>query len=100
MSSRIQLHNELRLFSNNVYFQPPANFKMEYPCIVYSKSRDSTSYADNDIYKARDVYNVTLIENDPDSLVAKNIRDHFRYCFIQSYLVKDNLHQTTLTLNY
>lgn len=97
---RVQLHNELRLFYPNVYFQPPSNFRMEYPCIVYSKSRDNTHYADNDIYKNRDAYNITLIEKNPDSTVAKSMRDHFRYCSIQAYFIKDNLHQTTLTLNY
>lgn len=99
-SLRVQLHNELKLFYANVYYQPPANIRMEYPCIVYSKSRESTTYADNDVYKERQAYNVTVIEKDPDSIKSKEIRRHFRYAIIQSYITIDNLHQTSLTIHY
>ena len=37
MSKRVDLGNKLKeiLGSNNVYFQPPDNLKMVYPCIRY-----------------------------------------------------------------
>ena len=37
MSKRIDLGNKLKeiLGSSNVYFQPPDNLKMVYPCIRY-----------------------------------------------------------------
>ena len=97
---RLQLHNELRLFYPRVYFQPPSNIKMEYPCIVYNRSNDSVKFADNDVYHEKDAYSVTLIEKDPDSTMAKEIRRHFRHIAIQNYLTVDSLHQTTLILYY
>lgn len=97
---RLQFHNELKLFYPNVYYQPPSSIKMIYPCIVYNKSRDNAEYADNEVYKDRQAYSVTLIEKNPDSVLAGQMRDHFRYAVIQNYLVKDNLHQTTLIINY
>lgn len=97
---RVQLNNDLKLFYPDVYFQPPSNIKLSYPCIVYSKSRDNASYASNDIYYEKDVYSITLMEKDPDSTKAKEILRYFRHIAIQTYLTKDSLHQTTLILYY
>lgn len=93
-----RLHNVLLEFYPNVYFQPPATLKMSYPCIVYSKTSNDIRHADNDIYKERQLYNVTVIEHDPDSDVSVRVRDSFRYASIQTYFTKDNLHQTVLNI--
>ena len=40
MRSQSSLHNILlNLGITNVYFQPPATKKMEYPCILYKKKQ-------------------------------------------------------------
>ena len=41
MASRIKLQAKLEelLGSRNVYYQPPETLKIEYPAIIYSKSR-------------------------------------------------------------
>ena len=46
---RTDLHEILKeiLGSDNVYFQPPESYKMEYPCIVYERSALTTRFADN-----------------------------------------------------
>ena len=66
--SRLEFHNVLvsALGSSNVYFQPPENLKLVYPCIVYSINNIDTTYADNNPYKSDVCYQVTLISRDPD----------------------------------
>ena len=97
---RRQLHNELRLFYENVYFQPPANIRMEYPCIVYSRYGKAPSYASDDIYKDRTGYTLTVIEKDPTSNKAEEIVRHFRYARLTAYQTVESLHQTTITIYY
>lgn len=69
MANRLKIDDILRelLGSDNVYFQPPENFSMEYPCIVYELSRLEPDFADNKPYKIDTVYYVTCIYQDPDS---------------------------------
>ena len=48
MSKRVDLGNKLKeiLGSNNVYFQPPDNLKMVYPCIRY-RLEGGNAFPDN-----------------------------------------------------
>ena len=52
MGLRVDLHNTLQeiMGDNKVYFQPPENVIMEYPCIRYSRSNGNTRFADNTSY--------------------------------------------------
>lgn len=52
---------------SEVYFQAPANNKMEYPCIVYSIDREDAKFADNNTYHRTVGYQVTVIDRNPDS---------------------------------
>lgn len=67
--SREDLHYVLvnLLGSSNVYFQPPETTKLKYPCIVYELSDMETVKADNNKYLVRKRYQVTIIDEDPDS---------------------------------
>lgn len=66
--SRLEFHDVLVniLGSSNVYFQPPENLKLNYPCIVYSINNIDTKYTNNYPYKIDVCYQVTLISRDPD----------------------------------
>lgn len=57
----------LKSMCPNVYFQPPANLAMEYPCIRYSRGRASSQFADNRVYRLTKLYEVVLIQEDTDS---------------------------------
>ena len=52
MRSRLDLHEKLVeiLGSRNVYFQPPATVKMQYPCIIYKRNVMDAAYANNSKY--------------------------------------------------
>lgn len=54
------------LGTSNVYFQPPSNVKMKYPCIVYQLDHWWTKYATNATYARKKRYQVTWIGSNPD----------------------------------
>lgn len=64
---RLDLHTILLGITPNVYFQPPSNVRMRYPCIVYSRDDVRNDFADNLPYKTYKRYQVTIIDRDPDS---------------------------------
>lgn len=71
---RLKLHAELLKVCDNVYFQPPSNVKMRYPCIVYSPSSEKREHANNKAYQINDAYQITIIDQDPDSDIRHRLR--------------------------
>lgn len=71
MGQRLDLQALLEdlLGSSNVYFQPPSDFMLSYPCIVYSLKDIRASHGDNRPYKLQDEYTITVIDPDPDSTI-------------------------------
>lgn len=102
MVKRLQLHDELVeiLGTDNVYFQPPENVKLKYPCIVYKRSNPNTEYADNKVYTYKQGYDITVIYDDPDMSIGKDILMHFQYCKMGTTYTADNLYHDPLTLYY
>lgn len=100
MVKRIELHNKLKTILPNVYFQPPSNVRLTYPCIVYHKSPPEVKMANDTIYNRTQEYQLTIIDQNPDSDTADRILGMFPYCTIGSYSIVDNLNHTTLNLYY
>lgn len=100
MASRLDLHDELLPLCPNVYFQPPSNITMKYPCIVYNKSDKMRLYASDAVHYSKQEYKVTVIDVNPDSEIADQIEAKFQYCVIDRYYTADNLNHTALTLFY
>ena len=69
MASRLELHEELVniLGSRNVYFQPPSNVKLKYPCIIYDFAKPDVEHANNFIYMYTKAYEVIIIDQNKDS---------------------------------
>lgn len=91
MGNRLKIDDILRdvLGSGNVYFQPPPNLKMNFPCITYRKDRITTRFADNSPYHLHDVYEVTYIGTDPDSDMPDKIA-RLDKCIFESAYTNDN----------
>lgn len=100
MPSRLDLDNALRSICEHVYFQPPANIRMEYPCIVYNCARGRDYWADNAIYEPIACYEITVIDKDPDSKLAETIHNSFSYCSFDRVFRSDNLNHFTFTIYY
>lgn len=100
MAKRIELHNQLLQFLPNVYFQPPADIRMTYPCIVYKKVTKDIDHANDSIYKEEQEYLITVMDRDPDSTIADEILRHFQYAAPGQFFVVDNINQQTIKLYY
>jgi hypothetical protein len=87
------------LGSSNVYFQPPANIKLSYPCIVYKRSGSDTIFADNVPYRRTTRYQVTVIDRNPDSNIPKKVGD-LESCTHNDNFAVDNLNHDVFTLYY
>lgn len=96
---RYKLHQELVdiLGSNKVYFQPPTNFKIGHPCIVYALSKIRGVHASNDLYNSMKQYQVTLIHTDPDTVLIDDILKMPFTIFETSY-TSDNLNHYVYTI--
>jgi hypothetical protein len=65
---------EEALGNGNVYFQPPDDATMVYPCIVYERDFNASLIsADNIAYHWTQRYQVTLIDPNPDSAVIDKL---------------------------
>lgn len=98
---RLELNQKFKeiLGNDNVYFQPPESIKLKYPCIIYERQRVDSDYADDMSYKREMVYNVTLIETDPDSETFEKILD-LPQCYSDRFYTADNLHHGSFILYY
>jgi hypothetical protein len=79
MAPRLQLHELLQLITPHVYFQPPENVKLEYPCIIYKRDFADTKFADNEPYAFKKRYMVTVIDRDPDSDIPDKVHNCREY---------------------
>jgi len=73
MAPRLELHQILETFVENVYFQPPTNIEIAYPCIIYKRDFAETKFADDIPYNHRLRYQVTVIDRDPDSEIPSKV---------------------------
>ena len=103
MDRREQLNEELVALlgdgSRHVYFQPPSNVTMSYPCIVYERHDINNTEADNDIYLQKVQYTVTVIDRNPDSPIVKRMAK-FRNARFKSHYVADNLNHDSFEIYY
>lgn len=101
MDRRLELHEVLceALGSRNVYFQPPASVVMQYPAIRYVLYDVDNVYADNKVYLQNVGYQITVIDRDPDSEIAKRVSVIPGIRFNRFYTA-DNLNHTIFILYY
>ena len=92
MDKRLKLQALLERISPNVYFQPPVNVQLTYPCILYVLSDMPTQEADNTPYKRHRTYQVTVIDYDPDSSIEKAVSELPFTSFDRFYTVDDLNH--------
>lgn len=101
MAPRLALQDLLEetLGSTNVYFQPPPNLSMQYPCIVYANDNAKTEFADNHPYSHAKRYQVTVIDRNPDTLIPDDIAQLPLTAFNRAFTA-DNLHHYVYNLYF
>ena len=80
-----------------VYFQPPQNVKMQYPCIVYERDGGDSKYADNVKYRHTKRYQVTVIDRDPDSILSDKVEE-LPMCEFDRFFPAGNLNHHVFNL--
>ena len=83
-----------------IYFQPPENVKLKYPCLIYSRDTDYFRHANDTPYFIKPQYEVTIISRDPDNNIADIVVEHFKYCRHNRRFMADNLIHDSLGLYY
>jgi hypothetical protein len=75
MGTRLELQTLLEGLDPgvNVYYQPPPEFQMTYPAIVYNLDFRVAHFADNIPYARTWRYQVTIIDRDPDSSIPEKV---------------------------
>lgn len=88
-----------RCGSENVYYQPPANLQMKYPCIRYELNKLRNLHANDKVYRQTVHYTITVIDPKPDSemtaavsLLEKSTHDR--------HFVSDNLYHDVFSVWY
>lgn len=101
MNHRYELHEFLceLLGSRNVYFQPPENTRLKYPCIVYERSDIRNRNAENNVYRQTFHYMITVIDSDPDSEIVISLSQHPKIRFNRHFVV-DGLNHDVFSIYY
>lgn len=83
----------------NVFFQPPAESKLTYPCIIYQLDGVKPEYADNRPYNIAKRYSVTYISRLPDMYIPDKISMLPTASFSRFY-ISDNLNHYVYRLYF
>ena len=97
MAPRLELQEVLKGFVPNVYFQPPENDLIEYPCIVYVRDYIVTDHADDNPYNRHVRYLVTVIDPDPDSTIPDMV-GNLPLCVFERFYTADKLNHDVFKL--
>ena len=101
MGTRLELQSKLEelLGARHVYWEPPETLKMEYPAIVYSRTKIRIDKADNINYRSINKYEIIVISRKPDSPVIEKILNLFYSSHVNHY-VSEILHHDVFTLYF
>ena len=100
MDDRLKLHSLLlSLGTKNVYYQSPGNISMNYPAIVYEKSKIENKHANNDVYIQNNKYTVTIISKSIDDVLVNKI-SLLPKCTHDRHFIADGLHHDVFNLYY
>ena len=99
MAPRAQLSQLLNALADNVYFQPPANVQMKFPCIVYKRAQADTRYAGDRSYLLTFRYSLTVIDRNPDSPLVAQVAK-LPMCRHTTFFVADNLNHDVFDLYF
>lgn len=99
VEKRLELHAMLKGICSNCYFEPPTNKKLTYPCIIYSRSNNFVRRADNKPYIITTRYQLTVVDNDPDSMIVPEI-EKLEKCTFDRHFNADGLSHDVFTIYY
>lgn len=101
MGRRLQLQTVLDSIEGptKVHYQPPANVRLTYPCILYTLSNELSRHANNNLYMNKKRYTITVIDANPDSLIPDEILRLPLSSFSRRFM-NDGLYHTVYDVYY
>lgn len=102
MATRLELDARLRAIPGveHVYFQPPENVRMQFPCIVYELADIHTRRADNKHYVKHKRYTVTYVTRNWDESMLDKILESFEMASFNRSFKSDNLYHFVYDLYF
>lgn len=97
MALRLELQTLFESFTEHVYFQPPTNVKLQYPCIMYERDSAKSEFADNVKYQYTKRYTVTVIDRNPDSALPDKVAA-LPWCTTNRFYTVDGLNHDVFQL--
>ncbi len=97
MAPRLQLQSLLEEITENVYFQPPTNLTLQYPCIKYERDAAASAFADNETYRYTKRYAVTIIDRSPDSALPDQVAA-LPMCTFDRHFTADDLNHDVFNI--
>lgn len=97
MAPRLDLQTLLESITEHVYFQPPTDSEMQYPCILYERDASWSEHADNRPYAHTKRYQVTVVDRNPDSALPDKVEELPLCRFDRAYKA-DGLNHFVFTL--
>lgn len=70
---------------------------MKYPCIVYQRDFESVIFADNAPYRNKTRYQITIIDQNPDSDIPDKVAK-LPLCVFNRFFATDNLNHDIYNL--
>lgn len=99
MGRRLDLQTILETIIPHVYFQPPTNVSLEYPCIIYHRDSAVSIFADDLAYRYTKRYQIIVVDRDPDSLLPDQIAI-LPLCTFDRFYTADNLNHDVFNLYF
>ena len=101
MSDRVELDEMLAniVGEDNLYFQPPENTRLRYPCLIYSLDDRDVEYADDMGYVMNKRYSLQYITKDPDDPVSDELA-LLPMCRFDRRFVADKLYHDNYSIYY
>jgi hypothetical protein len=99
MAPRLDLQDLLETFTDHVYFQPPVNVSLIYPCIVYKRDFAETLFADGKPYRYTTRYMITVIDQDPDSEIPTKVAE-MPMCSYNRFFTADDLNHDVFNVYF
>lgn len=81
----------------NVYFNPPEDRDMNYPCIVYNLADIQVTHADNRSYRKCNRYQIIYITENPGDPKVQELED-LPMCTFDRHYTADNMHHYAYTI--
>ena len=95
---RLKIHADFKALTPNVYYEPPENVRLIYPCIIYERTSGRSSYSNNLPYSFDFRYKVTIISKDPDDRMVEKLASTQECCSFDRAYQSDNLYHSVFTL--